>query len=80
METHFGQSRHHQVAPRVTADRGHEEAPASEACDLDRGHGGPAGRQLPGLGGVDDVAGLRDPFDEGELRHLDMSYDCDLHG
>ena len=63
----------------IVAERGQEQALAGESRELDRRYGSAAGRFLPRLARVDDLAGSRRVVHAREFDPLDMPDDRDLH-
>jgi hypothetical protein len=63
----------------VVAERGQEQALAGEPRELDRRYGSAAGRLLPRLARVDDLARSRRVAHAREFDPLDMPDDGDPH-
>ena len=64
----------------VVPERRDEQAAAGEARKLDRSDRAASTRLLPGLRGMNDLTGQRDPLDTRKLNPLDMPDHGDLHG
>ncbi len=67
------------AAELVVAERREELDRSVEVQQLDGGDGASAGRLLPGLERVDDVARHGHVLDPGELDPLDVTDDCEPH-
>jgi hypothetical protein len=68
------------MAELIVPERRDEQAAAREPRELGCRDRAAASRLLPGLGGMDDLAGQRDPLDARKLNPLDVPDDGDLHG